>query len=64
MPLPHWSGADALTTAYWTGRDAMSRAMAWPTDTFESYETAGPQVDDLTQLFEVVALGQALSGGV
>jgi DNA-binding transcriptional LysR family regulator len=60
-PLPSWPDADAATTAYWAGCDPQSLAAAWPDSTPPALETSGPQVSDLAQLLEVVALGQAIA---
>jgi DNA-binding transcriptional LysR family regulator len=60
-PLPRWSDADAATTAYWSGRDPQSVAAAWPDCAPPPPDTVGPLVNDLTQLLETVALGQAVA---
>jgi DNA-binding transcriptional LysR family regulator len=60
-PLPRWAGAGQATAAYWAGRDPGSAGAAWPADGPPDPSTAGPLVSDLTQLLEVVALGQAVA---
>jgi DNA-binding transcriptional LysR family regulator len=57
-PLPQWPGADPATNAYWTGQDPHSVSTAWGG---KEITTAGPDVSDLAQLLEVVALGQAIA---
>lgn len=60
-PLPNWPHADAASTAYWTGCDPQSLAAGWPDNAPPALRTSGPQVSDLAQLLEVVALGQAIA---
>jgi DNA-binding transcriptional LysR family regulator len=60
-PLPNWPDADAATAAYWAGCDPQSLAAAWPDSAPPTLTTTGPQVSDLAQLLEVVALGQAIA---
>ena len=60
-PLPQWPDADQSATAYWTGRDPATASTAWPAGPPIDPSTAGPQVSDLNQLLEVVALGQAIA---
>jgi DNA-binding transcriptional LysR family regulator len=60
-PLPRWADADQATAAYWAGRDPGSAGTAWPAEGPPDPGMAGPLVSDLTQLLEVVALGQAVA---
>jgi DNA-binding transcriptional LysR family regulator len=56
-PVPHSADADEQAAAYWAGRDPDSLAASWP----GRHPAPGPRVGDLTQLLEVVALGQAVA---
>jgi len=48
-PMPCWAGAaDPASTAYWTGNSPSSAVK-------------GPQISDMNQLLDVVALGQAVA---
>jgi DNA-binding transcriptional LysR family regulator len=65
-PMPRWARqADAATTAYWTGSDtppAPSPAAipaAAPPPAAETPE--GPEISDMSQLLDAVALGQAVA---
>ncbi|WP_327139722.1 LysR family transcriptional regulator [Nocardia sp. NBC_01327] len=60
-PLPHWPGADAATAQYWHGTDAASVAATWTDAAAAAPGSEGPVVNDLAQLLEVVALGQAVA---
>ncbi|PRX95777.1 LysR family transcriptional regulator [Allonocardiopsis opalescens] len=55
-PFPYWSGSDAASAAYWSGRDRP----AGPGGPLPP-APPGPPVDDSAQLLEVVALGQAVA---
>ncbi len=54
-PIPQWPQWTELDRSYWSGWDtpAVGRAGRLP--------AAGPRVDDVAQLMEVVALGQAVA---
>ncbi|WP_033324426.1 LysR family transcriptional regulator [Streptomyces yerevanensis] len=60
-PKPCWAGADPVTNAYWHGLDPESLATEWPDLSDPATAPEGPQVQDITQLLEVVALGQAVA---
>ena len=60
-PIPRWGDADAVMTAYWSGRDPQSLAAAWPDRVPPPADAAGPLVSDLPQLLETVALNQAVA---
>jgi len=60
-PMPHSEESDAETNAYWTGRDPGSVLAAWADGLPAPAEVCGPQVSDIAQLLEVVALGQAVA---
>jgi len=60
-PLPRWAGASQDTAAYWAGRDSGTAGTAWPAHQPPDPGLPGPQVSDLAQLLEVIALGQAIA---
>jgi DNA-binding transcriptional LysR family regulator len=60
-PPPQWPGADQTAAAYWTGQDPRSASATWPDAARLDPSAAGPLVNDLAQLLEVVALGQAIA---
>ncbi|MGW5659814.1 LysR family transcriptional regulator [Streptomyces sp. NPDC003758] len=59
-PMPRWAGADERTAAYWAGRDPESVDREWP-DEHHPATPQGPEVSDLNQLLETVALGRAVA---
>lgn len=63
-PIPSWQGgSDEVTSAYWAGLDAASLTHN-PPDLERLRRTGprpGPVVQDIAQLLEVVALGQAVA---
>jgi DNA-binding transcriptional LysR family regulator len=68
-PMPRWTGhADPATVAYWTGTDA-PRASHPAAPSPQSVETrrgaaappTGPEISDIHQLIDLVALGQAVA---
>jgi DNA-binding transcriptional LysR family regulator len=55
--MPRWAGeTNPASAAYWTGTDGPGLAAAGATP-----RTAGPQISDMNQLLDVVALGQAVA---
>jgi DNA-binding transcriptional LysR family regulator len=61
--VPRWPGRDPAGSAYWAGRDPASTRAAWAADGDPDAgpEPTGPVVSDLSQLIEVVTLGQAIA---
>lgn len=50
LPTPSWAKASAAERAYWAGQDVGGGPV-----------TSGPRVEDVSQLLEIVALGQAVA---
>jgi DNA-binding transcriptional LysR family regulator len=53
--MPRWAGeTNSASAAYWTGTDGPGLAAPGP-------RTTGPEISDMNQLLDVVALGQAVA---
>jgi DNA-binding transcriptional LysR family regulator len=60
-PMPHWAGQSApAAAAYWTGADAAMPASHSRGDAPAS-TPAGPEINDVSQLLDAVALGGAVA---
>lgn len=61
-PMPRWSGQpDSAAAAHWTGRSVPMEA-ARPADDDPPAETPpGPEINDVSQLLDAVALGNAVA---
>jgi DNA-binding transcriptional LysR family regulator len=60
--MPRWAGeTNPASAAYWTGTDAPSGAGPGVAAAGAGPRPAGPEISDMNQLLDVVALGQAVA---
>ncbi len=58
-PMPRWAGQpDPAAAAHWTGTDTLGPR---PSEHSDQHRGAGPEINDISQLLDAVALGNAVA---